>query len=333
LEAPSIVATDQAVAAEARRGLTSTPKSLAPWLFYDAAGSRLFEQITALPEYYLTRTERAIFAIHADEIFRSLDAPLTLVELGAGTASKTGILLDALARHQPEILYQPIDISPSALDEARAQFERDLPNVTVHPCIANYVTQPIAIERPQRSKVLALYIGSNIGNFEPADARAILTRLRDQLSAGDALLLGADLAPSPTSSSSGKSVTMLLAAYNDSNGVTATFNRNLLTRLNHELGANFCPERFAHRALWNPTHSRIEMHLASIVPQCVQIPANSAGPALTVHFAADETIHTENSYKFTPAALTALLVDTGFTPTQTYTDPQNIFDVTLAHIK
>ena len=198
LEPPSIVATDQAVAAEARRGLTSTPKSLAPWLFYDAAGSRLFEQITALPEYYLTRTERAIFATHADEIFRSLDAPLTLVELGAGTASKTGILLDALARHQPEILYQPIDISPSALAEAREQFEHDLPNVTVHPRIANYVTQPIAIERPQRSKVLALYIGSNIGNFEPADARAILTRLRDQLSAGDALLLGADLAPSPT---------------------------------------------------------------------------------------------------------------------------------------
>jgi dimethylhistidine N-methyltransferase len=330
LEAPIIDATGPAVADEARRGLTSRPKLLAPWLFYDEAGSRLFEQITTLPEYYLTRTERAIFTAYADEIFRTIDADLTLVELGAGTASKTGILLRALARRQPAVLYQPIDISPSALDEARTQLERDLPGVAVRPCIANYITDAIHIERPPHSKILALYIGSNIGNFAPTESRAILHRLRSQLEAGDGLLLGADLAPGLVSNGSGKSVATLLAAYNDAAGVTAAFNHNLLIRLNRELGANFQLERFAHRALWNPIHSRIEMHLASLAKQSVQIPANSAGTDLTVHFAPGETIHTENSYKFTPTALADLLTGARFTPTRTFTDPQSLFAVTLA---
>jgi dimethylhistidine N-methyltransferase len=319
-----------AIAIEARRGLTSTPKSLAPWLFYDDAGSQLFEQITVLPEYYLTRAERALFAAHADEIFRALDAPLTLVELGAGTASKTALLLLALARRQTSVLYQPIDISPSALEEARTRLERDLPSVTVRPCIANYVTQTIPFERPSPCKVLALYIGSNIGNFAPAEARAILARLRGQLAAGDALLLGADLAPSRDS---GKSVATLLAGYNDAAGVTAAFNRNLLVRLNRELGANFRPEQFAHQAIWNPTHSRIEMYLESLAAQSVLIPANCASSALHVRFAAGETIHTENSYKFTPDALTELLTNEGFTPMRSFTDPQALFTIALAEVK
>jgi len=346
---PELEASTHAVAQEARRGLTAPRKFLAPWLFYDEAGSELFEQITALPEYYLTRTERALFTTHANDIFAELgltatgpasglaaSAPsevpptLTIAELGAGTASKTGILLRALTRLQPSVLYQPIDISPSALDQACAQIERTIPGVIVRPHIANYVTDGFSIARPASARVLALYIGSSIGNFSPAEARAILTRLRAQLQPGDALLLGTDLAPSLPGTTPQKSVSILLAAYNDSAQVTAAFNRNVLVRLHRELGANFDPARFAHRALWNPMHSRIEMHLESLAAQTVAIPANSAGPALSVSFAPGETIHTENSYKFTPAALAALLAAARFTPTRTFTDSANLFAVTLA---
>ena len=325
-----------AVAAEARRGLTAVSKSLAPWLFYDEAGSSLFEQITALPEYYLTRTERDLFTTHADEIFlaltTSLATNLTIAELGAGTAAKTGILLRALTRFQSSVLYQPIDISPTALNEADAQIERTIPNVTVRPQVANYITDSFYIERPPHAKILALYIGSSIGNFSPAEARDILTRLRSHLQPGDALLLGTDLAPCPsTVGAPAKSVSTLLAAYNDKEGVTAAFNRNILARLNRELGADFITDQFAHRALWNHSHSRIEMHLKSLVSQRVHIPANSSGPALTLHFEEGETIHTENSYKFTPASIEALLNTSHFAPTRTFTDSDDLFAVTLAN--
>jgi L-histidine N-alpha-methyltransferase len=361
-ESAAINSTTDAVAAEARRGLTASTKSLAPWLFYDAPGSRLFEQITTLPEYYLTRAEREIFTAHAAEIFQELEAvipgspgpesvilsgaqsaqskdlrlpldhpSLTIAELGAGTASKTGILLRALAERQPHVLYQPIDISPTALDEARTQLEAALPILTVRPRVANYVTEPYAIDRIPNTRVLTLYIGSSIGNFSPAEARQILTGLRAQLQPGDALLLGTDLAPCPPEVAvPAKSAFTLLSAYNDKQGVTAAFNLNILARLNRELGADFDLAQFTHRALWNHTHSRIEMHLKSLAPQRVTIPANSAGPALHINFFAGETIHTENSYKFTPASIAAMLTDTGFAPTRTFTDPASLFAVTLA---
>jgi L-histidine Nalpha-methyltransferase len=318
-------AVNEAIAAEVRNGLTATRKSLAPWLFYDEHGSRLFEQITALPEYYLTRTERDLFTAHADEVFLELIENLTVVELGAGTATKTGILLRALTRLQPTVLYQPIDISPTALDEARETIERTIPSVTVRPQTANYITEEIHIEREPGSKILALYIGSSIGNFSPTESRAILRNLRAQLQPGDALLLGTDLAPSPT-----KPIPTLLAAYNDPAGVTAAFNRNILTRLNRELDADFDLKHFTHNALWNPTESRIEMHLESTCAQTVRIPENSTTPTLILAFAPSETIHTENSYKFTPAAIATLLGDCDFTPARTFTDPQNLFAVTLA---
>ncbi len=349
LEIPQLSAVTEAVALEARRGLTSARKSLAPWLFYDEAGSRIFEQITALPEYYLTRTERDIFTAHANDIFHALGLgetnpsgapesrtipfarPLTVVELGAGTASKTGILLRALAGRQSSVLYQPIDISPTALDEAHIQLEAAIPGVTIRPQVANYVSGSVHIERPPHARVLALYIGSSIGNFSPAEARDILTRLRSQLQPGDTLLLGTDLAPCPPEVAvPTKSASTLLAAYNDKEGVTAAFNRNILSRLNRELGANFQPDQFTHRALWNHTHSRIEMHLKSLTPQQVIIPANSAGGRLNLYFAQGETIHTENSYKFTPATIAALLGDAAFRPTHTFIDPHNLFAVTLA---
>jgi L-histidine N-alpha-methyltransferase len=308
-----------AVLREALTGLTTTPqKSLSPWLFYDELGSQLFEEITALPEYYLTRTERDLFTTHADEIFLELVSPVTIAELGAGSAAKTGILLRAATRFQPEVLYQPIDISPSALDEAAISLAI-IPDVIVEPQVANYITEPFSITRLPGHKVLALYIGSSIGNFTPTEATAILKNLRHHLHSGDALLLGTDLAPSAS-----KSVETLLSAYDDAAGVTAAFNLNILTRLNRELNANFDLSQFAHRARWNQHYSRIEMHLESLTDQTVNIAGNR------IDFAAGETIHTENSHKFTVPALKTLLTSACFTPTRTFFSPGDSFAVTLA---
>jgi len=333
---PEVCATTQAVAQEARTGLTSTPKTLAPWLFYDETGSRLFEQITTLPEYYLTRTERDLFATHAGEIIAlaasgepaestQTTPPLTLIELGAGTATKTGILLQAAVKHQGSVVYQPVDVSESALAQAAANILEHIPGVTVRCQIADYTREPLPLDRLRNTRTLALYIGSSIGNFAPHEAIGVLSNLRAQLRPKDMLLLGTDLAPGHH-----KSVADLLAAYDDASGVTAAFNRNVLTRLNHDLDANFDLDRFTHRACWNPAESRMEMHLASTCSQTVHIPANASGAALTLHFVSGETIHTENSYKFTPASIAALLADSGFTPTRTFRDPHNRFAVTLA---
>ena len=308
------------VAEAARLGLAASPKTLPPWLFYDERGSHLFEQITTLPEYYLTRTERTLFEQHADAIIKSLGHSVTIAELGAGTATKTGILLAAATRMQADVLYQPIDVSPTALAEAAANIEDNVPGVTVRSQTANYITEPITLERPgEDTAILALYIGSSIGNFSPAEARGILENLRAQLRPGDALLLGTDLAPSAA-----KPVARLRAAYDDATGVTAAFNLNMLTRLNRELGANFNLDSFRHKAVWSASESRIEMHLVSDVPQTVTMQDRR------FTFAAGETIHTENSYKFTRQMIAALLTPSGFKTATTFTDADDLFAVTLA---
>ena len=313
-----------AVAHAALTGLSANPKTLPPWLFYDEVGSPLFERITELPEYYLTRTERAILAAQADEILDTLGADATFVELGAGTATKTGLLLAAATRRQTSVLYQPIDVSASALDQACEHLAAGLPGLIVRPQIANYVTDPIRIGHEPHRKVLALYIGSSIGNFSPNEARGVLANLRSQLLPGDHLLLGTDLAPSPQ-----KSVASLIAAYDDAQGVTAAFNLNILARLNRELAADFRLDRFAHEARWNATECRMEMHLVSTCAQIVSLPANSASPARTVRFTAGESIHTENSYKFTAESLRALLSPC-FRPVRSFRDSDDRFAVTLA---
>lgn len=310
-----------AVLREAITGLTATPKTLSPWLFYDERGSRLFEEITELPEYYLTRTERAIFAAHAAEILASAAgaSKLTLLELGAGTATKTGLLLEAAVRRQGSVLYQPIDVSSSALDEAAASLSAHIPGVSIAPQVANYTSEPFTLSREPGQRALALYIGSSIGNFSPEDARAVLRNLRDHLQPGDSLLLGTDLAPGP-----GKTVEALEAAYDDAQGVTAAFNLNVLARLNRDLDTKFHLERFAHRAVWNAAESRMEMHLESLVAQPVAVGGR------TIAFAEGETIHTENSYKFTQGAVASLLGDGGFELTRTWTDSGGCFLVSLA---
>jgi dimethylhistidine N-methyltransferase len=337
--------TAHAVACEARKGLTSRPKTLSPWLFYDEAGSQIFEQITTLPEYYLTRTERDLFAAHSTEILveMGVDARggaasaegkqpvqlrnrLTVAELGAGTATKTGILLQALAQVQRNVLYQPIDVSVSALERAQ-ELEGSISGLSVRRRVANYVSETYQIERPRRTRVLALYIGSSIGNFAPGEARSILTRLRSQLRPGDGLLLGTDLAPGTH-----KSIETLCLAYDDAHGVTAAFNRNVLTRLNRELGTSFRPECFEHVAVWNAEESRMEIHLKSITTQAVTIPSNSAGPSLTIRFQPGETIHTENSYKFTEPGIAELVTSSGFAAARSFTDEKRLFALTLARV-
>jgi L-histidine N-alpha-methyltransferase len=325
--------TADAIAIEARTGFSATPKTLAPWLFYDQAGSDLFEQITELPEYYPTRTERGIFIAHAPEILREAASPngprpsgkLTLIELGAGTATKTGILLAEAVRQQGSVVYQPVDVSESALDAARENILTNIPGVTVRVQVADYTREALPLDRLPNTRTLALYIGSSIGNFTPEDARDVLRNLRAQLLPGDTLLLGTDLQPGEN-----KTEATLRAAYDDAAGVTAAFNLNVLTRLNRDLGANFHTKNFRHKVLWNPTESRIEMHLESLIAQRVQIPANAAGPALTLDFAPAETIHTENSYKFTPSRIESLLTSASFVATHTWQDPKNLFAVTLA---
>jgi len=318
----------EAVAAEARTGLMAFPKRLRPWLFYDEAGSRLFEQITELPEYYLTRTERSIFAQHADTILARAaeDGPaLTLIELGAGTATKTGILLSAAVRRQGAVVYQPVDVSVTALEAAKKNILDHVPGVTVRSQNADYTSEPLPLNRLSNTRTLALYIGSSIGNFSPDESLAVLRNLRAQLVPGDRLLLGTDLAPCPQ-----KSVSAVVAAYNDSAGVTAAFNRNVLVRLNRELGADFNPDAFAHRALWNSAASRVEMHLVSLAAQQVHIPANSAGGELALGFAAGESIHTENSAKFTCSRVKNLLVAAAFRLTHIWQDSRRSFAVSLA---
>lgn len=318
------IATDP-IAAAAREGLGATSKSLPPWLFYDEAGSRLFEQITTLPEYYLTRTERDLLLCHADAILLHNPSAKTIVELGAGTATKTGVMLRACSKLQQGVLYQPIDISPSALEEARANLEAQFADISVRVQVANYITEPYRVQREAGRSVLALYIGSSIGNFSPAEARGILMNLRRQLRPGDQLLLGTDLAPGQ-----GKTVQALLAAYDDAQGVTAAFNKNILTHLNRELGSDFEAACFKHEARWNAAESRIEMHLVATSDQLVTILANSTGGEQRIHFAQGESIHTENSRKFTDESIAALLNPAGFDCVHTFHDPHHLYALTLA---
>jgi L-histidine N-alpha-methyltransferase len=313
---------DERVAAVVREGLCSQPKRLPAWLFYDQAGSRLFDAITELDEYYLTRTERGIFSHASEEILERAcnGRRLRIAELGAGSAEKTRLLLKAAVRRQGPVRYEPVDVSASALDVAKRRIEREIPGVSVAPRVMDYTDGDdrkfhLGPTDEDESR-LVLYIGSSIGNFEPHQAARLLRRVRAGLEIGDAMLLGVDLA---------KDKATLVAAYDDAAGVTAAFNKNVLVRLNRELDAEFDTETFTHRAVWNRAASRMEMHLVSRVAQRVNIAALD----LTVEFAAGETIHTENSYKYRPGQVEALLVETGFRAEATWTDPKGWFAVCL----
>ena len=304
------------IAADVLQGLSSKPKFLPPKLFYDAEGSSLFEQITETREYYPTRTERGILEQNAPEIVEAAGSNLTLVELGAGSASKTRVLISALLRRQLRLEFHPVDVSPTALKQAMASLNGDFPRLHVRPIVADYSHQlPELNDVPGRK--LVLFIGSTIGNFEPEEARTFLKRLRSSLRSGDALLLGLDMV---------KDAHILRNAYNDAAGMTARFNKNLLARINRELGANFDLDEFQHVAFWNRRKSRIEMHLESRVDQVVSVPDLDR----SFHFLFGERIHTENSYKFTASSIERLLRQTGLTLEHRWTDPKGWFSVVLA---
>jgi L-histidine N-alpha-methyltransferase len=301
---------------EVRAGLTARPKTLPTKYLYDDLGSALFEVICLLPEYYLTRSEAAILRAHASDIVAAVGDTLEIVELGSGTATKTRLLLDAALARQGTLRYSPIDISRSALDQTVHALNAEYPAITVDPQVADYFDGLRSFSRNGVERTLVLFLGSNIGNFEPYEARRTLSAVRKTLRPGDSLLMGADMK---------KDTAVLEAAYNDKLGVTAAFNKNLLWRINRELGGHFDLDSFRHRAKYNSAEGRVEMHLVSDAAQDVAIDALG----MTVHFEPGESIHTESSYKYDPKQVEALADETGFKVSKTWTDQTKTFTSNL----
>ncbi|WP_296598416.1 ergothioneine biosynthesis protein EgtB [Phenylobacterium sp.] len=292
-------------------GLSRAEKTVPPKHFYDAAGSDLFEQITELPEYYPTRTEVALLRDAAAEISRHIPAGAALVEFGSGASTKTRIVLDAA----PQVaVYAPIDISASALDGAARAIRADYPNLVVAPLRDDFTNALRLPEETEGRPIVGFFPGSTIGNFTPDEARAFLVAARRLLGEGAAFLIGADLVKDPAT---------LVAAYDDAQGVTAAFNKNLLARINRELNGDFDLDAFAHRAVWNAAESRIEMHLVSLKDQV----AHAAGHAF--RFAEGETIHTENSYKFTIERISTLAAESGWKLEQRWVSEDPAFGMVL----
>jgi len=306
------------IAEEVLRGLSAHPRRLPPKLFYDAMGSRLFDQITETEEYYPTRTERAMLRESAGEMVRQAGKNLTLIELGAGSASKTQLLIQALLRRQLRAEFYPVDVSSSALQGALTSLNGHFPRLRVSPIVADY-THRLPDLSSLAGRKLVLFLGSTIGNFEPEEAEAFLKNVRQSLAPGDALLIGFDLI---------KDANVLNAAYNDAQGVTARFNKNMLIRINRELGGSFDVDAFEHVAFWNKKKSRIEMHLESVYEQTVWVQDLGRG----FHFEQGERIHTENSYKFNMSSIERLLRRAGFKLEKSWTDPKGWFCEALARV-
>jgi dimethylhistidine N-methyltransferase len=300
-------------AAELRACLAARPRTISPKWFYDEKGSKLFDAICELPEYYPTRTELAILERHAPDIAEQMGPRAEIVEFGAGSLRKVRLLLDAM---DAPARYLPIDISGEHLARSAAQLQRDYPGLEVQPVVADY-TQRLLLPAvtPGHGRRVGFFPGSTIGNFTPEEALHFLI-VAGQVLRGGALLLGADLVKDPG---------VLHAAYNDAQGVTAAFNLNLLARANRELGCGFDLDAFWHSAFYNAPQSRIEMHAVSRVRQQVRWGAE------TFEFAEGESIHTENSYKFTVEGLHALAARAGFRAGPVWTDADRLFSVHWLH--
>ena len=325
------------LAEDVRNGLTAPQKRFLPKYFYDELGSQLFEAICLLPEYYLTRAEDEILRNYADEIVASVDGKKTLLEMGSGSASKTRLIIEAVLREQDELLFMPVDISATALESSSRILLQSYPPLRIEAYAADYFaglaelakktekTKIAGLNKIERSGVssasgrsstLALFLGSNISNFDTEEALRFLNAMRSVLHKGDALLLGADLK---------KDRETLEAAYNDALGVTSAFNLNVLARINRELGGNFDLHKFKHHAFYNQQEGRIEIYIQSLERQRVRIEQLD----LEVEFAEGELIHTENSYKFDAAGIDALANATGFIRTRTWLDSQGRFSSNL----
>jgi len=298
---------------DVRSGLSATPKSLPPRWFYDALGSALFSAITNLPEYYVTRTEEAILRARGAEIIEAIGGPVSLVELGSGDSRKTRLLIQALIQRQGALDYSPIDIDVTVLESTARGLLADFPTLAVNAICSEFSDAAAALRtRPPGVRVAVLFLGSTIGNLDETEAIAMLSSLRSALAPDDGLFLGADMQ---------KPRNVLEPAYDNALGVTAAFNLNLLGRINRELGGHFDLHRFAHLAFYNEEKGRIEMHLVSRDEQRVRIDALD----LEIAFAAGETIHTENSHKYTTAQLERIAKATGFKIARTWTDQREWF--------
>jgi dimethylhistidine N-methyltransferase len=298
--------------------LGKRPRRLPAHALYDALGSALFEAICHLPWYPITRAETALLHAHRRSILEAAGRHPRIVELGPGNGDKLTTLMHAGGVRQVSCDVHLVDVSANALDAASARLRR-LPGVVVHTHVARYEVglREVTRARARGETLLVAFLGSNLGNFDPPEAAALLRDVRGAMQHGDTLLIGADLV---------KPVEQLRAAYDDPLGVTAAFNRNLLVRLNRELGADFALDRFAHEARWNAGAHRMEMHLVSLAQQCVRIPA--AG--LTIDFKTGETIWTESSYKYEPIAFADTLWQAGFSQAASWQDHEAGFLLTLA---
>jgi dimethylhistidine N-methyltransferase len=299
---------DPTFARDAVQGLSGSPKKLSPKYFYDETGSDLFEEITRLPEYYPTRTELGILRERGREIIAAIPPNAALIEFGAGATTKARLLLA-----QGHIgAYVPVDISGAFLNRQAETLRRDFPRLAVHPVVADF-TRSFALPKDIAALPKAgFFPGSTIGNFEPEEACAFLRNARDILGPGAALIVGVDLE---------KDDRTLQAAYDDESGVTGRFNKNILSRINHELDGDFNISRFAHRAVYNHTSHRIEMHLVSEAAQTVHLLGHD------ITFRAGESIHTESSYKYSVSRFQELARRAGWTPDKVWTDARNMFSV------
>ncbi|MFD7552096.1 L-histidine N(alpha)-methyltransferase [Streptomyces sp. NPDC059816] len=306
--------TGAALRADVLSGLTSSPKTLPPKWFYDARGSELFDRITTLPEYYPTRAEREILLDRAPEIAAATGAR-TLVELGSGSSDKTRHLLDALVDLRA---YVPVDVSGSALEQAGAALLAERPELSVHALIADF-TGAFALPDAPGPRLIA-FLGGTIGNLLPEERAAFLGAVRSLMAPGDALLLGTDLV---------KDEETLVAAYDDAAGVTAAFNKNVLTVINRELGGDFDPDDFAHAAVWDAEREWIEMRLRARTGVTVKIPA----VGLAVDFAAGEELRTEVSAKFREDGVRAELAAAGLERTHWWTDRAGRFALSLSSVR
>ena len=297
-------------AADVLAGLSASPKRLPPKYFYDDAGSLLFERITELPEYYPTRCEMSILRVHAADICRLIPEGAALIEFGAGAAKKARILL----RAAPQLAaYVPVDICGEMIEREAAELRADFPKLKVLPVKADITTRfALPAEAESAASRVGFFPGSTIGNFEPHEAAGFLRNAARVLGRGATLIIGVDLI---------KPVEILTAAYNDKAGVTSKFNCNLLKRINRELAGTFKLDGFEHHAFYNRERHRIEMHLASRKRQKVKVLGE------TVDFRAGETIHTENSYKYSVESLSALARGVGWLPAAAWSDPDNYFSI------
>lgn len=299
-------------------GLSQSPKTLSPMFFYDEQGSKLFEQITELEEYYPTRTEAALLESHAGEVIEAAreGEDICLVELGSGSSTKTRLLLNEIAERQSGLTYVPIDISPTIVTEFGERLLDDYPGLNIRGLICDYYRAMEELGSHPDERRLFLFLGSSLGNFTLEEASDLLQAIRAAMNSGDMLLMGLDMV---------KDERVLHDAYNDRKGVTAAFNLNLLGRINRELGGDFDLSQFRHKAFYNREQRRIEMHVESLCAQSVTIEV--LGQSFS--FAAGETIHTENSYKFDSASLQRVLHGTEFDMVRQWCDANEWYTLNL----